>query len=117
VKVFAAPVGGPRRLVLQASASAVVPCAAALDDAGRLSITLAGDPTIHADVFDAPMTAAHQRGIEGILETALPQALGALVKKLAALPLPSTEGLRPANVRLATEGPAADFLTIHGDLR
>lgn len=102
------------RPVLEVNVQARVRCAVTLDDQGHLSVLLAGPPSFLVDVGGS-LTALHRSGLEGLLEVALPQALEALVRKVADVPLPLPAGLRPANVRVgATPGGA---LTITGDLR
>ncbi|MCO5171650.1 MAG: hypothetical protein M9894_35555 [Planctomycetes bacterium] len=106
VRVHAAPGGQPRRLVVQASVQALVACAADVDEEGRLTLRLAGRPDLRADVFDGPLPALRQAGLEALLELALPQALEALVRRASGWALPLPGALRGARVTLGARGGA-----------
>lgn len=109
VRVHAAPPGQPRRLVVQASVQALLACAADVDDAGRLTLRLADRPTLRVDVFDAPLPALRQAGVEALLELYLPQALEVLVARASGWPLPLPSVVGPARVTLGARG---GFVTV-----
>ncbi len=104
VRLVARPAVGPPRTVLQAAVQVVVSARAELDDAGRLVLRPAASPSVRVDVFDSPLAALQQTGVEAVLAVALPQALEALWRRLPAIPLPAPAGLRPAEATVTAEG-------------
>lgn len=104
VRLVARPAGGAPRTVLQAAVQVVVGARVELDEAGRLVLRPAASPSVKVDVFDSPVAALQQTGVEAVLAVALPQALDGLWRRLPSIPLPAPAGLRPADATVGAEG-------------
>jgi hypothetical protein len=81
-----------------------------------LQVTI-GQPTqIYADLVGNPLGLSAP-DIDRFLQAALPMVLQLAGGMIPPIPLPAVPGgLQPTNVDIRVDGPAADFLTVEGDL-
>ncbi len=115
-RVYVAPAGRPRDLVLEASLQVEAGLTARLAPGGLLQVELDGRPTAVTDVHTTPIAPLNQLAVENLVDFVLPPALQLLTRSLSGFPLPVTPGLTPTNVTVEADGPQGDFVTVRGDL-